>query len=521
MAWANLGHLVMNGDDLAETYRQLWSNLQVNRSKLPTPSKSAILDRSLASRQRQVTKEDAPVIYDMLSILDTMPPGDPLVEELFDDLLLDYVASKSIDSDNTTRGFEELIEALTEGCNQEDYKEYVLEQHAALQRAASKEPIRIEIQNVGPSVKEIMPTHEVENNSRINAFTTAREMMGLPPPNAAKQGKFLGGKRRLENSPSEQGAEQAPKAPEQPQDPRLQNIEPKLIEMIMNEMLHAVAEVDWDRIAGLEHAKAVIKEAVVWPMLRPDIFTGLRGPPKGILLFGPPGTGKTLIGKCIASQAKASFFSISASSLTSKWVGEGEKLVRALFAVARTVQPAVIFIDEIDSLLTQRTDGEFEASRRIKTEFLVQFDGAGTNSEDRILVIGATNRPQELDEAARRRLAKRLYIPLPDAPARVTLVTNLLHSQSHDLSETDMHWLCQRTDGYSGSDLENLCREAALGPIRSLTDILNVRNADLRPIMRQDFEDALTQVRASVSVSDLNGYLEWDARFGSQARSNK
>ena len=161
--------------------------------------------------------------------------------------------------------------------------------------------------------------------------------------------------------------------PDEPIDERLAGIEPRIIDMIRNEIMHRVDNITWESIAGLEHAKNSIKEIVVWPMLRPDIFKGLRGPPKGLLLFGPPGTGKTMIGKCIASQAKATFFSISASSLTSKWVGEGEKMVRALFAVARCSQPAVIFIDEIDSLLTQRTDGEFEASRRIKTEFLVQF----------------------------------------------------------------------------------------------------------------------------------------------------
>ncbi|CAE1290842.1 FIGNL1 [Acanthosepion pharaonis] len=167
-------------------------------------------------------------------------------------------------------------------------------------------------------------------------------------------------------------------------DERLKGIDPKIIELIMNEIMDHGPGVNWDDIAGLEFAKKNIKEIVVWPMLRPDIFTGLRGPPKGLLLFGPPGTGKTLIGKCIASQSKSTFFSISASSLTSKWVGEGEKTVRALFAVARCHQPTVIFIDEIDSLLSQRNDNEHESSRRIKTEFLVQLNSLLTLSWEAI-----------------------------------------------------------------------------------------------------------------------------------------
>ena len=316
-----------------------------------------------------------------------------------------------------------------------------------------------------------------------------------------------------------QARKPAPATPEtsaeEPVDERLAGIEPRLVEMIRNEIMHKVDHITWDSIAGLEHAKSSIKEIVVWPMLRPDLFTGLRGPPKGLLLFGPPGTGKTMIGKCIASQARATFFSISASSLTSKWVGEGEKMVRALFAVARCSQPSVIFIDEIDSLLTQRTDGEVEASRRIKTEFLVQFDGAGTSSTDRILVIGATNRPQEIDEAARRRLLKRLYIPLPDAPARATIVRTLLGGMAHSLTDAEIAWVCERTDGYSGSDMDGLCREAAIGPIRAIADILNVSTSDVRPITRADFADALLQVRASVSAQDLEGYLEWNRQYGS------
>ncbi|ELK12692.1 fidgetin-like protein 1 isoform X2 [Pteropus alecto] len=307
-----------------------------------------------------------------------------------------------------------------------------------------------------------------------------------------------------------------PAGPGHPADERLKNVEPKMIELIMSEIVDHGPPVTWDDIAGVEFAKATIKEVVVWPMLRPDIFTGLRGPPKGILLFGPPGTGKTLIGKCIASQSGATFFSISASSLTSKWVGEGEKMVRALFAVARSQQPAVIFIDEIDSLLSQRGDGEHESSRRMKTEFLVQLDGATTAPEDRVLVVGATNRPQEIDEAARRRLAKRLYIPLPEAAARKQMVTALLSRERSRLSEEEVALVVQQSAGFSGADVTQLCREASLGPIRSLgaADIATITPEQVPPIAYVDFENAFRTVRPSVSPNDLELYENWNRTFG-------
>ncbi|XP_022255214.1 fidgetin-like protein 1 isoform X3 [Limulus polyphemus] len=302
-------------------------------------------------------------------------------------------------------------------------------------------------------------------------------------------------------------------------DERLKNIDPKMIEIMMNEIMDHGPPVTWDDIAGLEFAKKTIMEIVVWPMLRPDIFTGLRGPPKGILLFGPPGTGKTLIGKCIASQSKATFFSISASSLTSKWVGEGEKLVRALFAVSRCYQPSVIFIDEIDSLLTQRSNTEHESSRRIKTELLVQLDGITTSTDERLLIVGATNRPQELDEAARRRLVKRLYIPLPESAARCHIITRLLSYHNHSLSDDDLDLICQKTEGYSGADMTNLCKEASLGPIRSLdtSQIQCISPNQVRPINLEDFFHALKQVRASVSDKDMDTYLNWNEKYGSGA----
>lgn len=293
------------------------------------------------------------------------------------------------------------------------------------------------------------------------------------------------------------------------------NYDRHIIDRIENEIIDNTLPVSWADIAGLDNVKKTINEIVVWPLLRPDVFKGIRNPPKGVLLFGPPGTGKTMIGKCVASQCKATFFSISASSLTSKWVGEGEKTVRALFMLARKMQPSVIFIDEIDSLLSTRTENENEASRRIKTEFLVQFDGVGTSFEDRILIIGATNRPSEIDEAARRRLVKRIYVPLPDIKARCFIIRNLTSEYMCSITDDEYNDLAVLTNGYSGSDLYNLCREVSMEPIREIEDIRDFRCEDMRAINGDDFRKGLKQIRKSVSESDLDGYKKWNEMFGS------
>eukprot|EP00357_Protocruzia_adherens_P011973 CAMPEP_0115025146 /NCGR_PEP_ID=MMETSP0216-20121206/33785_1 /TAXON_ID=223996 /ORGANISM="Protocruzia adherens, Strain Boccale" /LENGTH=454 /DNA_ID=CAMNT_0002399591 /DNA_START=136 /DNA_END=1500 /DNA_ORIENTATION=+ len=290
----------------------------------------------------------------------------------------------------------------------------------------------------------------------------------------------------------------------------------QLLATIENEIIDKGSSVRWDDIAGLELAKKSLHEAIILPNLRPDLFTGIRAPPKGLLLFGPPGNGKTLLAKAVASECGATFFNMSASTLTSKYMGEGEKLVKVLFAIARERQPAVIFIDEIDSILSARSSSEHEASRRLKTEFLVQFDGAATLSEERVLVMGATNRPQELDDAVIRRLPKKIYIPLPEPVTREIMIKNSLKGVEIKFSKKEWGTLIEKTDGYSGSDLNQLCKEAAYGPIREIQsgDLAKFDSKKLRPVKYCDFKAAMARIRPSVNPSSLRTYIDWDRENG-------
>ncbi|XP_043095868.1 LOW QUALITY PROTEIN: spastin [Puntigrus tetrazona] len=294
------------------------------------------------------------------------------------------------------------------------------------------------------------------------------------------------------------------------------NVDSKLANLILNEIVDSGAAVQFDDIAGQELAKQALQEIVILPALRPELFTGLRAPARGLLLFGPPGNGKTMLAKAVAMESNATFFNISAASLTSKYVGEGEKLVRALFAVARELQPSIIFIDEIDSLLCERREGEHDASRRLKTEFLIEFDGVQSSGDDRVLVMGATNRPQELDEAVLRRFAKRIYVALPTEETRLKLLKNLLSKHRNTLSQKELSQLARMTEGYSGSDLTSLAKDAALGPIRELRpeQVRNMPADKMRDICFNDFVDSLKRIKRSVSPQTLDQYVRWNRQYG-------
>ncbi|RKO95732.1 skd1 protein, partial [Caulochytrium protostelioides] len=225
--------------------------------------------------------------------------------------------------------------------------------------------------------------------------------------------------------------------------------------------------VKWDDVAGLEGAKEALQEAVIMPIKFPTLFTGKRTPWKGILLYGPPGTGKSYLAKAVATEAASTFFSISTSDLVSKWMGESERLIRQLFTMAAEAKPSIIFIDEIDSLCGTRGEGESEASRRIKTELLVRMQGVGQDMAG-ILVLGATNIPWQLDSAIRRRFERRIYIPLPDLAARQRMFELHVGSTPCQLTRADYALLAEKTEGFSGSDISVLVRDALMGPVRKV-----------------------------------------------------
>ncbi|CAN1778385.1 Outer mitochondrial transmembrane helix translocase [Linum perenne] len=299
-------------------------------------------------------------------------------------------------------------------------------------------------------------------------------------------------------------------------------------------------------IGSLEEIKESLQELVMLPLRRPDLFKGgLLKPCRGILLFGPPGTGKTMLAKAIAREAGASFINVSMSTITSKWFGEDEKNVRALFSLAAKVSPTIIFVDEVDSMLGQRTRvGEHEAMRKIKNEFMTHWDGLATKQGERILVLAATNRPFDLDEAIIRRFERRIMVGLPSVENREMILKTLLSKEKVD-EQLDFKELATLTEGFSGSDLKNLCTTAAYRPVREL--IQQERSRDmkkekkkkaaeaqktdetteaqetkeervitLRPLNMEDFRLAKNQVAASFASggSIMAELKQWNELYG-------
>lgn len=232
-------------------------------------------------------------------------------------------------------------------------------------------------------------------------------------------------------------------------------------------------------IGGLEPIISSLRESVIAPLCLPQLFhpgdaeggsqssPGLLGAPKGVLLYGPPGTGKTMLAKALAKESGATFINMRVSTLTNKWFGESNKLVAALFSLARKLQPSIIFIDEIDSFLRERGSGDHEVTAMMKAEFMSLWDGL-TSGQDRIMVLGATNRPNDIDSAILRRMPKRYAVSLPDASQRRKILRLLLSPENYvNLDKRfDLEALVAQTSGMSGSDLKELCRNAAMVSVR-------------------------------------------------------
>ncbi|OSD05693.1 AAA-domain-containing protein [Trametes coccinea BRFM310] len=323
-------------------------------------------------------------------------------------------------------------------------------------------------------------------------------------------------------------------------DPEVKKLRAGLLGAIVSEK----PNVKWEDVAGLETAKEALKEAVILPIKFPHLFTGKRTPWRGILLYGPPGTGKSYLAKAVATEAKGTFFSVSSSDLVSKWQGESERLVRQLFEMARENKPAIIFIDEVDSLAGTRNESESEGSRRIKTEFLVQMNGVG-HDDTGVLVLGATNIPWQLDNAIKRRFEKRIYIPLPGPEARRRMFELHVGDTPCELSKQDYRLLADKTDGYSGSDIAIVVRDALMQPVRKVLSATHFKYlpdakkwtpcspgdldaqekswTDIEsdellepPLRLADFLKSLDSVRPTVTAEDIKKHEQWTLESGNE-----
>lgn len=287
----------------------------------------------------------------------------------------------------------------------------------------------------------------------------------------------------------------------------------KLQEMISDTILTERPDVKMSEVAGLAEAKQAIDDAIIAPMKHPELFKGkARQPWRGILFYGPAGCGKTLVAKAVASEANATFFNVSAANIVSKWLGESERLVMNLFELARKNQPAIIFIDELDSIGVSRSGDDVGGERRLKTQLLTELQGLSSKEGERITLIGATNLPWELDFALRSRFEKKIHVPLPEKEARSLIFET--HMEDVEVSPTiDYDELADLTEGYSGRDISVVCREAAMEPIRDLQRSGRMDDEreilDIRPVSRDDLLQAIENIRPATPPEDVKRYINW------------
>lgn len=273
--------------------------------------------------------------------------------------------------------------------------------------------------------------------------------------------------------------------------------------------------VKWDDVSGLEDTKKALKEAIIYPSKRPDLFP--LGFPRGILLYGPPGCGKTLTAAAVATEIDAAFYSVDAASIMSKWLGEAEKNVAKLFRSAREAAlsqgAAIIFIDEIDSLLGVRYN-EVGGEVRVRNQFLKEMDGIIDKGKTwPLYVIGATNKPWALDWAFIRRFQKRIYVPVPDFDTRLKIYQ--LYTQKLVMEEVDLNEVARVSEGYSGSDIRDICQAVQLRVVSELFESGRISDmrAKPRPITMDDFSHVISSRKPSITQEMIKAYEMWAENF--------
>ncbi|XP_024131621.1 ATPase family AAA domain-containing protein 1-A [Oryzias melastigma] len=286
----------------------------------------------------------------------------------------------------------------------------------------------------------------------------------------------------------------------------------KLTDYELNIATHLVdpqtIKVSWNDIAGLEDIINELQDTVILPFQKRHLLPGskLFQPPKGVLLFGPPGCGKTMIAKATAKASGCKFINLQASTLTDMWYGESQKLTAAVFSLAVKIQPCIIFIDEIESFLRNRSSLDHEATAMMKAQFMSLWDGLDTSPTTQVMVMGATNRPQDVDPAIRRRMPAAFHVGLPDVRQREDILRLILAGENLS-NAINLKQIAERTQGYSGSDLRELCRDAALYRVRDY-----VRKEEMRQIGRllQDSEEE----ELPVDKEQLRPVTQLDLLFG-------